>query len=90
MLLYLVVNDLLVEAREALSKVVEVVDEQTHSNSSSDSRSNIARSVVYSDLKQDEESKEIVNVESSASVKTISASWYAQKIILCLKITRTE
>jgi hypothetical protein len=76
MLLYLVVNDLLVEAREALSKVVEVVEPQTQSNNINDNRPNIAGSaVVGGDVQVEVEGKEITNANSSASVKAISASW---------------
>ena len=91
MLLYLVVNDLLVEAREALSKVVEVVEPQTQSNNINDNRPNIAGSaVVGCDVQVEVEGKEITNANSSASVKAISASWCVVQNIslfaLCLPV----
>ena len=91
MLLYLVVNDLLVEAREALSKVVEVVEPQTQSNNIDDNRPNIAGSAVVGGDKQVEVlGKEITNANSSASVKAISASWCVVQNIslfaLCLPV----
>lgn len=77
MLLYLVVNDLLVEAREALSKVVAVVETPPptppRSNTADDSAT-----TAY-DLTLVEEGKEMSN---SAPVTAISTSWYAPKLLL--------
>eukprot|EP01036_Dinobryon_divergens_P026725 gene26725-35405_t len=69
MLLYLVVNDLLVEAREALSKVAEVVETPPRSNATDDS-------TTGNDLTVVEEGKEMSNSASSTPATAMSTSWW--------------